>query len=108
MLWSEETQGGWAMRFVPFGVMAVIAAGPCVTRACVVCDSQVGHSVRQGIFDGHFLRQALLTAAPFPVFLAIASLIYLRFPVPGGLSMPDLEGKGAEGMEELAPAVGRA
>jgi hypothetical protein len=50
-------------------------------RACVTCDSQTAHAVRGGIFNGEFAHTLLLTAAPFPLFVLLAVLIYRYFPV---------------------------
>jgi hypothetical protein len=50
-------------------------------HACVTCDSQTAQAVRGGIFNGDFAHTLLLTAAPFPIFLLLAVLVYRYFPV---------------------------
>ena len=50
--------------------------------ACVTCDSQTACQVRHGIFGGHFAHTLLLTAAPVPLLLAAATLLYYHFPLP--------------------------
>jgi hypothetical protein len=50
--------------------------------ACVACHSVTAHQVRQEIFGRGFLHTFVLTAAPFPVFLALAALIFFGFPLP--------------------------
>ena len=50
-------------------------------HACVTCDSQTAHAVRSGIFNGGFPKTLLLTAAPFPLLVFLAVLVYRYFPV---------------------------
>ena len=50
-------------------------------QACVTCDSQTAHAVRDGIFNAGFSHTLLLTAAPFPLFVLFAVLVYRYFPV---------------------------
>ncbi len=68
-----------------------------VARACTVCHSRVGDAVRAGIFDGHFLHTAAVTAAPFPIFLGVG--LWLRFKLPLAAELPVTEELiGAEGL----------
>ena len=50
--------------------------------SCVTCDSATACQVRHGIFGIHFAHTLLLTAAPVPLLLAAATLIYYHFPLP--------------------------
>ena len=61
---------------------ALLAFAGETARACLVCHSSVGHHVRDGIFNGHFLQTLLLTVAPFPIFLSLVALLYFTLPVP--------------------------
>ena len=54
---------------------------PGLLLACTVCHTQTGAAVRAGIFDGHFLSNALQLMAPFPIFLAIVVLICRGMPL---------------------------
>ena len=54
---------------------------PQLLHACTVCNTDTGQAVRAGIFDGHFVANVLQLAAPFPIFLAIAALIYKGLPL---------------------------
>ena len=60
------------------GFLALLGAVPAV--ACPVCDTGTGEQVRQGIFDERFGLNLALTLAPFPIFLAVAALLYYGFP----------------------------
>lgn len=68
-------------------------------HACTVCDSQNGHALRAGLFNGHFLHTLLLVLAPAPVTAGIVALLHL--------AMPDLESAGtvedAPMLSELEP-----
>lgn len=57
--------------------------------ACPVCDTDTGKEVRAGIFDKDFSKNIVLTLLPFPIFFAIAALIY-RAP---GRPQPTLQNK---------------
>ena len=72
-------------------VMIALLSVQRAAFACVVCDSKTGHQLRRGILDGHFLTNLTALAAPFPVFLAIAALLYFRFPLP--LSYARIDGE---------------
>ena len=60
----------------------VLTSSSRYTFACVACNSASAHQLRHGIFGPHFLHNLFLIAAPFPIFLALAIAIYLRFPLP--------------------------
>jgi hypothetical protein len=60
------------LRSIPL-MFLLASAGQA--RACTICDSAAGRSLRAGIFDGHFLRNLAVVASPFPIFaLAVAGL----------------------------------
>lgn len=59
----------------------VLAMSP-MSYGCVVCHSEVGHQVREGILNGDFFRIFLSTVAPFPIFLGAVAYLYCKLPVP--------------------------
>ncbi len=59
---------------------AVFWIGTSRSEGCTVCRSESGRAVRQGIFDGRFMRNLALTASPFPLFLGLVVLIHSGFP----------------------------
>ncbi len=55
-------------------------------KACTVCDSEGGHALRAGLFNGHFLGTLLLVAAPIPILAAAVCLLHCSVP---DLQTPD-------------------
>lgn len=53
--------------------------------ACPVCGTDTGQQVRQGIFDGSFGWNLLVTLLPFPILLGIVLAIYFGIPRPAKL-----------------------
>jgi hypothetical protein len=46
----------------------LLLATPSMACACTVCDSEIGISVRAGIFNASFFPTLLEVFAPFPLF----------------------------------------
>ena len=62
-------------------LLGAATAQPTLLAACTVCHTETAQAVRAGIFDGHFLSNALQLVAPFPIFLGIVLLIYKGLPL---------------------------
>lgn len=64
--------------------------------ACPICATDTGQQVREGIFNGSFGTNLVLTLLPFPILIGIILAIYFRFPgMPR--SAPRRMGNQAEG-----------
>lgn len=53
---------------------------PSIASACMVCDTDLGHQVRRGVFDGSFGSKALAVLLPFPAFLLAAAAVHFGVP----------------------------
>lgn len=49
-------------------------------HACTVCDSQNGHALRAGLFNGHFLHTLLIVAAPVPILVGLVTVLHFGMP----------------------------
>jgi len=58
----------------------LLLSASSTAHACTVCDSATAHSVRAGIFNGHFLSTLLLVMLPGIVLTAAAPLVALVVP----------------------------
>jgi len=53
---------------------------PSVASACMVCDTELGHQVQRGVFDGSFARTAVAVLLPFPLFLLAGAAVHFGVP----------------------------
>jgi len=53
---------------------------PSVAPACMVCDTELGHQVQRGVFDGNFARTAVAVLLPFPLFLLAGAAVHFGVP----------------------------
>ena len=53
---------------------------PSVASACMVCDTELGHQVQRGVFDGNFARTAAAVLLPFPLFLLAGAAVHFAVP----------------------------
>ena len=53
---------------------------PSVASACMICDTELGHQVQRGIFDGNFARTAIAVLLPFPIFLLAGAVVHFGVP----------------------------
>ena len=76
------------LRRPPFTCAAILAlTRPALAHACTVCDSPTGHSIRAGLFNGHFLHMVTLILLPFPILTALVLLLNAVMPE---ISRPNL------------------
>ncbi len=55
--------------------LIVMSALPSVASACMVCDTELGHQVQRGVFDGNFTQTAVAVLLPFPLFILAGALL---------------------------------
>ncbi len=57
--------------------------------ACTMCDTELAHQIRAGIFDGHFWPTLAAVLAPFPVLLIAAALIPAAIGIRPAIKKPN-------------------
>ena len=57
-----------------------LLALPSVASACLVCDTELGHQVQRGVFDGNFAKTAVAVLLPFPLFLLAGAAVHFAVP----------------------------
>ncbi|MFN2476417.1 MAG: hypothetical protein ABR526_08775 [Chthoniobacterales bacterium] len=65
---------------VRYACIAGLLLLPSIAPACMVCDTELGHQVRRGVFDGNFGSTALAVLLPFPAFLLAAAAVHYGVP----------------------------
>ena len=63
-------------RYYVIGLLLV----PSIASACMVCDTELGHQVQRGVFDGNFARTAVAVLLPFPLFLLASAAVHFGVP----------------------------
>ncbi len=53
---------------------------PSVASACMVCDTELGHQVQRGVFDGNFAKTAVAVLLPFPLFILASAAVHFGVP----------------------------
>lgn len=53
---------------------------PSVASACMVCNTELGHQIRHGVFDGHFASTAVAVLLPFPLFVLAGAAVHFGVP----------------------------
>jgi hypothetical protein len=65
---------------LPFALLAGLISCPAGSRACMVCDTELGHQVQRGVFDGNFASTALAVLTPLPVLLLAGAIVHFAVP----------------------------
>ena len=65
------------MRYLYFVAMLAL---PSVASACMVCDTELGHQVQRGVFDGNFAKTAVAVLLPFPLFILAGAAVHFGAP----------------------------
>ncbi len=60
--------------------LVAMLALPSVGSACMVCDTELGHQVQRGVFDGNFAKTAVAVLLPFPLFLLAGAVVHFGAP----------------------------
>ena len=53
---------------------------PSIASACMVCDTELGHQVQRGVFDGNFAKTTVAVLLPFPIFLLACAVVHFGVP----------------------------
>lgn len=64
------------MRRLVCAILLLAGLSPIAAWPCPVCNTPTGDQVREGIFNRHFVRNAVIVLAPFPIFAAGVAWIY--------------------------------
>ncbi len=65
---------------VPILPSLALFALPSIASACMVCDTELGHQVQRGVFDGNFAKTAVAVLLPFPLFLLAGAAVHFAVP----------------------------
>jgi hypothetical protein len=57
-------------------LLIAMLALPSLASACMVCDTELGHQVQRGVFDGNFTRTAVAVLLPFPFFILAGAAVH--------------------------------
>lgn len=61
--------------------VTALFALPSIASACMVCDTELGHQVQRGVFDGNFARTAAAVLLPFPLFVLAGAAVHFGAPM---------------------------
>lgn len=73
----------WATTTTRAAASLLLLLSVAPARACPICDSEQGRSIREGLFDGRVLINVSSLLAPFP-FIIAGAVLGARFLIPRG------------------------